>query len=67
MHGQVRNALIFQINFATIRSYKSNNHIETGGFTCSIWAQQADYFAAIDLEIDVVDNFQAFVLFAKVF
>jgi len=39
MHGLVSDVVIAQAHAAAIGVHKAGNHVETSGFTCTVWAK----------------------------
>ena len=50
IHGQRCDVLAVQQDLPLVHAYEPRDHIEAGGFACSVGAQQSDDFAAVEKE-----------------
>jgi hypothetical protein len=55
-HGLVSSVFAIKIDFATIRLYKTDDHVKGGSLTCPVWSEQANDLARFDFDIDSVDD-----------
>ena len=52
---------------AVIGSHQADNHIKAGGFARAVGAEQTDYFAAFDIEREILHHLALFEAFAQLF
>ena len=65
--GLVHEVLAVQQNAACIGSNQAGNHVEAGGFARTVRAEQADHFAAVDIEREVFHHLPFFKGFLQAF
>jgi len=59
VHGEVGDFFFVELDDAGIRTDEPDDHIKAGGFAGSVGAEEADDFALLDGDGDVVDDLAA--------
>ena len=65
--GLVHEVLAVQQNAACIGSNQPGNHVETSGFARAVRPEQADHFAAVNIEREVFHDLPFFKGFLQAF
>ena len=66
MHGQRRQVLAVEADLALVAGDQADDHVEGGGLAGAVRAQQADHFAAADLQRNVLDHLAGLVALVSV-
>jgi len=56
MHREPADVLTIEKDSALVTADEAADHVEAGGFPGSVWAKQANDFAAADSDIDIINN-----------
>jgi hypothetical protein len=66
VNGLVFDGLAIERDAAAIGPHQTHNHVERGGFPCTVGAQQTHHFALVDSQRHIFDNLAAAVRLAQV-
>ena len=66
MYRKFGHVLLIEQDSATVRLNQTNDHVETGGFSGAIRAEQANDLALADLDRDILHNISTFEVFCEV-
>ncbi len=66
-HRPSADILFTEIDTPGIGPDKPNDHVKGRGFAGSVWTEQADHFARIDLQRDIADHGSPPVIFHQIF
>src|SRR6185503_5466898 len=63
IHGQCCDVLAVQQDLPLVHAYEPRDHVEAGGFACSVGAQQTYDFASAEEERNVLHHLTAAIAF----
>ena len=62
IHREIRQIIVVEKDSTLCRRYEADDHVKGGRFACTVRPQKTDYFARIDMNIDLI-HYTALAIF----
>ena len=67
VHGLAGDLFSLKADAAVVWADEASDHVEGGGFTGTVWSEEADDFAGVDAQADFIDDLPTAIRFLESF